>query len=250
LAAANNSCSHDLPHVLDGVDDVAGARFALGADHGRALGDAPQSLTQVARAAHKRSGKGMLVHVVLFVRRGKHFGLVDVIDSQLLQDLRLGEVADAAFGHDRNRHHGHDFLDLQRRSHTRHAAFGTNHGRHALQCHHRGCPGFFGNFGLLGAHHVHDHAALQHLGQTGLQPQTGASIILRHKTCLPVCQYPLCKVDPRLRPKPLPASCLDSAWPSVGIWQLCPDGKASGTWPRLEHYYCSANRGPFAGHFR
>ena len=43
----------DLAHVLDGVDDVAGASFALGADHGRAFGDAPQGLAQVARPGPK-----------------------------------------------------------------------------------------------------------------------------------------------------------------------------------------------------
>ena len=52
----------ELLHLLDdgadvahGLDDVAGAGFALGADHGRALGDAAQSLAQIARAADKRA---------------------------------------------------------------------------------------------------------------------------------------------------------------------------------------------------
>ncbi len=38
----------DGAHVAHGFHDVAGARLALGADHGRALGDAPQRLAQVA----------------------------------------------------------------------------------------------------------------------------------------------------------------------------------------------------------
>ena len=45
---------HDLPHVLYGVDHVAGAGLALGADHGRAFGDAPQGFAQIARAADER----------------------------------------------------------------------------------------------------------------------------------------------------------------------------------------------------
>ena len=31
---------YDLPHVLDGVNNVAGAGLALGANHGRAFGNA------------------------------------------------------------------------------------------------------------------------------------------------------------------------------------------------------------------
>jgi len=54
----------DLAHVADGEDDVAGAGFALGADHGRAFGYAAQSLAQVARAADKGSGEGVLVNVM------------------------------------------------------------------------------------------------------------------------------------------------------------------------------------------
>ena len=45
----------DLAHVPGGLDDVAGAGLALGADHGRALGDAAQRLAEVGRAAHERA---------------------------------------------------------------------------------------------------------------------------------------------------------------------------------------------------
>ena len=41
----------DRAHVADGLDDVAGAGLALGADHRGALGDAAQRLAQVAAAA-------------------------------------------------------------------------------------------------------------------------------------------------------------------------------------------------------
>ena len=40
--------------VADGLDDVARAGLALGADHRRALGDPAQGLAQVAGAAHER----------------------------------------------------------------------------------------------------------------------------------------------------------------------------------------------------
>ena len=86
----------DLAHVLDGVDDVAGAGFALGADHGRALGDAAESLAEIARAADEGGGEGVLVDVVGLVGGGEDFGLVDEVDADFLEDLGFGEVADAA----------------------------------------------------------------------------------------------------------------------------------------------------------
>ena len=62
--------------------------------------------------------------------------------------------------------------------HAGHAALGANHGRHALQRHHRGGAGLFGDAGLLHVHHVHDDAALEHLGQADLQAQAGSGKIL------------------------------------------------------------------------
>ncbi len=94
--------------MLYRVDHVAGAGLALGADHGRAFGDAAQRLAQVARAADERRLEGVLVHVVLFVGGGQDLGFVDVVHAELLQNLRLGEVADAALGHHRNADRGHD----------------------------------------------------------------------------------------------------------------------------------------------
>ncbi len=92
----------DLAHVLDGVDDIAGAGFALGANHGRALGDAAQGLAQVARAADEGRGEGVLVDVVGLVGGGEDFALIDEVDAQFLENLRLGEVADAGLGHNRD----------------------------------------------------------------------------------------------------------------------------------------------------
>ena len=72
---------HDLPHVLDGVDHVAGSGFTLGANHGRAFGDAAQGFAQVARSADKRGGEGVLVDVVQLIGRREHFALVDEVDA-------------------------------------------------------------------------------------------------------------------------------------------------------------------------
>src|SRR6185312_7456824 len=54
----------DLAHVRDRVDDVAGARLALAADHRGALADAPQRLAEIRRAAHERHLERPLVDVV------------------------------------------------------------------------------------------------------------------------------------------------------------------------------------------
>ena len=43
----------DRTQVAHRLDDVAGAGLALGADHARALADAPQRLAEVRRAAHE-----------------------------------------------------------------------------------------------------------------------------------------------------------------------------------------------------
>ena len=56
--------AEDRAHVADGVDDVARARLALRADHGRALAQAPQRLAQVATAADEGDAEGPLVDVV------------------------------------------------------------------------------------------------------------------------------------------------------------------------------------------
>ncbi len=59
---------HDLADVLDGVDDVAGAGFALGADHGGAFGDTAESFAQIAGAADEQGLEGVLVDVMSFRR--------------------------------------------------------------------------------------------------------------------------------------------------------------------------------------
>src|SRR5207244_832210 len=58
----------DRAHVPHGLHDVARARLALGADHRRALADAPERLAQVACAADKRDAEGELIDVEMLVR--------------------------------------------------------------------------------------------------------------------------------------------------------------------------------------
>ncbi len=61
---------HNLADVLDRVDHVAGAGLTLGADHGRAFGDAAQGFSEIARAADERNLEGVLVDVVRLRRPG------------------------------------------------------------------------------------------------------------------------------------------------------------------------------------
>ena len=74
-------------------------------------------------------------------------------------------MADAHFGHHRNRHGLHDFANHFDGRHARHPAFFADVRRHALQRHHRAGPGVFGDFRLFRVRDVHDHAAFEHFGE-------------------------------------------------------------------------------------
>ena len=81
---------------------------------------------------------------------------------------------------------GDDLLDEFRIRHAGYAALGANHGGDALQRHHSDGAGLLGDLGLLHVHHVHDDAALQHLGEADLQPKAVlaalrlVAVVLRH----------------------------------------------------------------------
>ena len=163
----------DLAHVLDGVDNVAGAGFALGADHGCAFCDAAEGFTEVARAADEGRGEGMLVDVVGLVGGGEDLGLVDEVDADLLQDLGFGEVADAGLGHDGDGDGGHDLFDELGVGHAGDAAFGADHGGDALERHDGDSTGLFSNAGLLDVHDVHDDATFEHFGEAQFEANGG-----------------------------------------------------------------------------
>ena len=101
----------------------------------------------------------------------EHLGLVDVVHLERLEHLGLDEVADARLGHHGDGHGLLDLLDLGRVGHARHAAVGADVGGHALQRHHGGRARVLGDLRLLGGDHVHDHAALEHLGEAGLDSE-------------------------------------------------------------------------------
>ncbi len=97
-----------------------------------------------------------------------------IIDAQLLQNLCLGDMADAGLGHDGDGNSLNDLLDERGARHAGHAAFGADHGGDALESH-DGCgAGLFGDASLLDGHDVHDDAALEHLGEADFEAQAGA----------------------------------------------------------------------------
>ena len=126
-----------------------------------------RSASPRSRAPHTKGTLNcVLVDVVVLVGGRQHLGLVDVVDAERLEHLRLDEVADARLGHDRDGHGVHDPADERRVAHARHAAGGTDVGGHALQRHDRDCARLLGDARLFGGDDIHDDAALEHLGQT------------------------------------------------------------------------------------
>ena len=144
------------------------ASLALGADHGRALGDAPQGLTQVGGAAHEGDREVPLVDVVGVIGGGENLRLVDVVDSEGLKDLSLNKVPDTRLGHDGDGYGVDDALDQVGIRHAGNAALGANVGGNSFEGHDRDGSGILGDLGLLGGHDVHDDAALEHLRHSAL----------------------------------------------------------------------------------
>src|SRR4029079_19341470 len=163
--------AEDRAHVRDGVDDVARARLALRADHGRALGDAAERLAEIRRTADERDGERVLVDVVLDVRRRQHLRLVDVVDLERLQDLCLDEVPDPALRHHGDRYRLLALADQLRVGHARDPAVAADVGRDALERHHRAGARVLRDPGLLSVDDVHDDPALEHLGEARLDAQ-------------------------------------------------------------------------------
>ena len=83
--------------------------------------------------------------MVRLVGRREHLGLVDVVDAERLEHLRLGEVPDPALGHDRDRDRGLDPLDHRRVAHAGDAAVATDVGGDPLERHHRDRAGVLGD---------------------------------------------------------------------------------------------------------
>src|SRR5436309_551351 len=171
----------DGAHVADGFDDVARAGLALGADHRRALADPPERLAEIATAAHERNAERELVDVEVLVGGCQHLGLVDVVDRERFEDLRLDEMADPRLRHHGDRHRLLDLLDLLHRRHPGDAAVAADVGGHALERHDGRGAGVLGDLRLLGVGDVHDDPALEHLGEADvLAVSDSQSVQIRH----------------------------------------------------------------------
>ena len=156
-------------HVTHGLDDVASARLALGTDHGRALGDTAQRLAQVLRTAHERHVELVLVDVIHVVGGAQHFGFINVIDFDGLQNTGFGNMTDTNLCHDRNGHGLLNALDHGRIAHAGNSAGSTNISRNAFERHHRARACILCDLRLLRGGDVHDHATLEHLCQILVQ---------------------------------------------------------------------------------
>ena len=91
-----------------------------------------------------------------------------IVHADRFEDLRLDKVADAHLGHDRDADRGHDLLDQAGVRHAGHTAGDANVGRDAFQGHDGDRAGLFRDDRVLRGDHIHDHAALKHLGQAAL----------------------------------------------------------------------------------
>jgi len=116
--------------------------------------------------------------VVLLVGRRQDLRLIDVVHAEGLQDLRLDEVTDAALGHDRDGHRSDDAFNHVRVRHAGDATLGANVRGDTLECHDGNRSGILGDLGLLGIDDVHDDATLEHLGETGFDPE-GSDLLAR-----------------------------------------------------------------------
>mmetsp|Transcript_18976 Transcript_18976/g.49367 ORF Transcript_18976/g.49367 Transcript_18976/m.49367 type:complete len:383 (-) Transcript_18976:77-1225(-) len=166
-----------VPHSLNHIARPGGA---FGADHRRPFVDPPHGLAKVLGAAHKRDLEVVLLDVVLVVSRGEYLTLVNVVNAKRLEDLRLDEVADPGFGHDRNGHGLHDVLNHGRIRHAGNPTVGTDVSRNALESHDSHSAGLFGNASLLGIHHIHDDATLEHLREPALHSSSTFLLLRIH----------------------------------------------------------------------
>ncbi|WVY93997.1 hypothetical protein V8G54_033085 [Vigna mungo] len=171
--AENPNVAHHRADVTHGLDDVAGACLALGADHGGALADAAEGFPEVAAAADKGDAEVVLVDVVSVIGQRENLALVHVVDADGLQDLGLHEVPDAGLCHNGDGNGPLDFLDELWVAHAGHTTLGPDVGGYPLEGHDRAGPGLFGDAGLVGVDNIHDDTAPEHLGEADFDGEGG-----------------------------------------------------------------------------
>src|SRR5207248_8150952 len=106
--------------------------------------------------------------------------LIDVVHAEFLQNLCFCEMSDAALGHHWDVDRFHDLADHGNLRHASDSALGADLRGHTLQGHYGRSSSALCDLSLRRGGDVHNHAALQHFGKTGLQPQT-IPVHVRHK---------------------------------------------------------------------
>ena len=85
--ASFSDFAHDRTLVSDCLNHIPCTGFALCSDKRSALRNTTEGLSQVPGPTDKRDFEGVLVYVMLFVRRGQDLRLIDIIDTNLLENL-------------------------------------------------------------------------------------------------------------------------------------------------------------------
>src|SRR6266704_6771106 len=114
--------ANNRSEMFDRMHHIASPGLTLGANHGRAFYNPPQSFAQITRTAHEWDAKPVLVHMVGLVGRGEEYRFINVINDEFLKDLGFGKMSDPALGHHRHGHGAHDLPDFFGRRHAGHAA--------------------------------------------------------------------------------------------------------------------------------
>ena len=157
-----------LAHMTYCLHHVAGTRLTLRANHRSTLVDTAQRLAQILRTADKRHSKFCFINMVYIVSRREHLALINIVNLQRLQNLRLNEMTNTHLSHNRDRYSVLNLLNQLRVAHACHAAGSTDIRRNLLQRHNCAGTCSLSNFCLLGIGYVHDNAALKHLGKLSI----------------------------------------------------------------------------------
>merc|ERR1712087_542499 len=175
--------------VSDGLNDATSSGLTLGSDHGSTLGNTSEGFSQISATANKWDAKLVLVDVVDLIGWGKHLTLINVVNTDGLQDLGLNKVTDSGLGHNWNGHSFANFLDHLRITHASHTTVLTDIGWNSLEGHDGNGASLFGDASLLCVDDVHDNTTLEHLGKANLDSHGSllhASVFLSVRVCVSV----------------------------------------------------------------
>ena len=79
--------ARDRTLVSDGLNDISGTGLTFCSDKRSTFGYPPKSLSQIPCTAYKWYFERVFVHVVLFIRGGQDLRFINIIDTNLLEDL-------------------------------------------------------------------------------------------------------------------------------------------------------------------